>query len=416
MSKRDEFVNRVAKEVLNGLSDKDKEYIFMNPNSDAHHFGLGLTIRNAYIYNDDVGLLFENPDNLSSRIISKIASMIIDNYDYSNPLCRRLYESFEFPYYRKLYYVVNNKFPDEIVNKYKNLSEAIEAEKLVIEEIKAKIYDVDRFKLLCERYNVSVKNCEMFIDCIDNHNKKEYKKIPYDFGLLTSNRLLKETRNQLLKLLKFVLDESLDLIHEIPSFVFNQKDAVMVAVSRYGKSLKRFPKFNLDHDVIVAALTNDGEAIEYVNEKLRNNIDYIKLALNNMYSETLKMPCMAEYRDDEELVKIALEANGCHIKYASDRLKDDFEMAKFAIQHQKDWYPECTVCHLSERLKDNVDLAIVDIKEGHGCIDSFSDKVRDNNKVAMALMKSEYAWKMYLMSDRVQKKYGMDNLNKKNPK
>lgn len=79
MSKRDEFVNRVAKEVLNGLSDKDKEYIFMNPNSVAHHFGLGLTIRNAYIYNDDVGLLFENPDNLSSRIISKIASMIIDN-------------------------------------------------------------------------------------------------------------------------------------------------------------------------------------------------------------------------------------------------------------------------------------------------------------------------------------------------
>lgn len=79
MSKRDEFVNRVAKEVLNGLSDKDKEYIFMNPNSDAHHFGLGLIIRNAYIYNDDVGLLFENPDNLSSRIISKIASMIIDN-------------------------------------------------------------------------------------------------------------------------------------------------------------------------------------------------------------------------------------------------------------------------------------------------------------------------------------------------
>ncbi len=71
---------------------------------------------------------------------------------------------------------------------------------------------------------------------------------------------------------------------------------------------------------------------------------------------------------------------------------------------------------MSERLKDNVDLAIVDINEGHGCIDSFSDKVRDNNKVAMALMKSEHASKMYLMSDRVQKKYGMNNLNKKNPK
>lgn len=49
MSKRDEFVNRVAKEVLNGLSDKDQEYIYMNPNSVAHHFGLGLMIHNTYI-------------------------------------------------------------------------------------------------------------------------------------------------------------------------------------------------------------------------------------------------------------------------------------------------------------------------------------------------------------------------------
>ena len=37
-----------------------------------------------------------------------------------------------------------------------------------------------------------------------------------------------------------------------------------------------------------------------------------------------------------------------------------------------------------------------------------SDKVRDNNKVAMALMKSKHASKMYLMSDRVQKKYGVN--------
>ena len=114
MSKRDQFVNKVAKEVLNGLSDKDKEYIYMNPNSVAHHFGLGLMIRNKYIYNNDNEYVSDSPDNLSSIIVSKIASMIIENYDYKNPMCRWLYDSFEFPYYRKLYFVVNNKFPDEI--------------------------------------------------------------------------------------------------------------------------------------------------------------------------------------------------------------------------------------------------------------------------------------------------------------
>ena len=68
MSKRDQFVNKVAKEVLNGLSDKDKEYIYMNPNSVAHHFGLGLMIRNKYIYNNDNEYVSDSPDNLSSII------------------------------------------------------------------------------------------------------------------------------------------------------------------------------------------------------------------------------------------------------------------------------------------------------------------------------------------------------------
>ena len=94
--------------TLEDAADKDKEYIYMNPNSVAHHFGLGLMIRNKYIYNNDNEYVSDSPDNLSSIIVSKIASMIIENYDYKNPMCRWLYDSFEFPYYRKLYFVVNH--------------------------------------------------------------------------------------------------------------------------------------------------------------------------------------------------------------------------------------------------------------------------------------------------------------------
>lgn len=96
---------------------------------------------------------------------------------------------------------------------------------------------------------------------------------------------------------------------------------------------------------------------------------------------------------------------GCNIQYASDRLKDDLETAKFAVTHQKNWYPESTVCNLSERLRDNLEIALLDIREGHACVDSYSMRLRDSDEVAEALITSDNSWKLYQMSKRIQEKY-----------
>ena len=81
------------------------------------------------------------------------------------------------------------------------------------------------------------------------------------------------------------------------------------------------------------------------------------------------------------------------------------EMAKYAITHQKSYYPESTVCNLSRRLRDNLEIALLDIKEGHGCVDDYSARLRDSEAVAEALNVSEHKWKMYMMSKRIQKLY-----------
>ena len=103
---------------------------------------------------------------------------------------------------------------------------------------------------------------------------------------------------------------------------------------------------------------DNGEAIQYVHKDLRYKREYLELALSSEYSATLKMRCMAKYRDDDELVKIALSANGRNIEYASARIRDDMEMAKYAITHQKSYYPESTVCNLSRRLRDNLEKSM----------------------------------------------------------
>lgn len=114
---------------------------------------------------------------------------------------------------------------------------------------------------------------------------------------------------------------------------------------------------------------------------------------------------MIKYRDDAEKVWRALEANGRNIQYASKRLRDDFETAKFAVTHQKEWYPDSTVCNLSTRLRDNLEIALLDIYKGHACVDSYSRRLRDNDEVAEALIETDNGWKLYLMSKRIQEKY-----------
>ena len=395
----------MAEEVFKGLSPEDKEYIFLHPDSAEYHFGLGLDIRNKYIYGKNLQFSYTNPDDLSAEITAKLASMIIDNYDYENPFYRHLYEDYSFNYLRRLYYAVKGEYPDALMDQNADFPDAYAAAEKVRKMVKDIVFDENRFERICEKYGIKQERYEECKGVIDTYNEKNWDCVPYDIVLLTSRKLDTDLREHLLRLLKTVLNQTPWMSLELPKYIFNQKDAVLLAVSAIGKSLKRFPKYNSDDDVIRAALSSNGEAIQYVNKGLRDNSEYISLALSEGYGCALKMRCMIKYRDDAEKVWRALEANGRNIQYASKRLRDDFETAKFAVTHQKEWYPDSTVCNLSTRLRDNLEIALLDIYKGHACVDSYSRRLRDSDEVAEALIETDNGWKLYLMSKRIQEKY-----------
>ena len=72
MSKLDTKIEKVAKQVIETLSDEDKKYICEHPNPITYHFTLGMYIRNKYIYNNSEFDLFPMPDDISNMIIEKI--------------------------------------------------------------------------------------------------------------------------------------------------------------------------------------------------------------------------------------------------------------------------------------------------------------------------------------------------------
>ena len=403
----EDFVDRVAKDALQNLDEKEKEYIFLHPDSFTHHFGLGMWIRNKYIHGTKYDYYW-HPDDLSGEIMERIASLLISNYDFGNAFYHYLYESRSFNHVRRLYFAANGEYPDAIMDQFANLPNKRYAAKEAENTVKNIFLDKSRFRKLCRKYGIPKKQYRLIMKSVDTHNRC-HNIVPYDIGLLTSRELEPELRKKILCLLRATLDQPESLAMELPRIVFNQKDAVLVAVSETGKALKRFSKFNSDDDVIRAALSNDGEAIQFVKKEIRDNPDYIRLALSSsMYNQPLKLRCMAKYRDNEEIVRIALEANGCNIEYASDRLKDDLETAKFAVTHQKSWYPDSTVRNLSPRLRDNLEIALLDIREGHACVRSYSERLRDCDEVAEALIETDNTYLLHYMSNRIQEKYSQE--------
>lgn len=357
--KHDEFVERVAKEVYEELSEKDKEYIFDHPDSTEHHFDMGLGIRNKYIHGQDLDFEVLHPDNLSSEITSRIASLIVDNYDYENPFYHHLYDSFSFNHLRRLYRAVTGEYPDKLMDEYAEMPDDCKAAKLVEKKVKAVVLDIKRFKSLSKKYGLSDSRYQEYKSFVDEYNKKNWDIIPYDLAILSSKNLEPDVRKRWLRVMEMVLDQAPRVAMKMPAFVFNQKDVVLLAVTAFGCSLKRFRKYNADDEIIRAALSDNGEAIQYVNKSCRDRMEYIHLALLSEYGNALKMRCMIPYRDNEELVRIALEVNGCNIEWVSPRLKDDFDTAAFAVRHQRDWCAASTVCNLSTRLRDEIGRAHV---------------------------------------------------------
>ena len=66
------FIDKTAEKVFAELSPEDKRILVENPDPIMHHFGLGLYIRNEFIYGKDLGWWAMFPDDLSVEIVGKV--------------------------------------------------------------------------------------------------------------------------------------------------------------------------------------------------------------------------------------------------------------------------------------------------------------------------------------------------------
>lgn len=77
LEKYDNYVKEIANKVINELSKEEKEKLLKISDYSGVHFGLGLYIRNNYIYNKiDLNV---DADDMSYDIFNKIIEILKNN-------------------------------------------------------------------------------------------------------------------------------------------------------------------------------------------------------------------------------------------------------------------------------------------------------------------------------------------------
>ena len=111
----------------------------------------------------------------------------------------------------------------------------------------------------------------------------------------------------------------------------NDKKVVLEAISQKNDSLKDFPFFQDDKEVVLTAVENYGFALDYTSDRLRDDKEIVLTAVKN--DGRALAYASDELRDDKEIVLTAVKNYGLALEYASDELRDDKEIVLTAVKN-----------------------------------------------------------------------------------
>jgi len=107
----------------------------------------------------------------------------------------------------------------------------------------------------------------------------------------------------------------------------HNKDIVLVAVRNDGRALSYVPNFSDDRDIVFEAIKQDGRALLYANKKFFSDKEIMLEVVRKPQSAYLIAFASDELKDDMDIIRTAYSVNKAYLKYASDRIKDEFRLS-----------------------------------------------------------------------------------------
>ncbi len=209
------------------------------------------------------------------------------------------------------------------------------------------------------------------------------------------------------KMIEWLFSKNESELKFIPPYVFENREVVKKMVSVNGSLLQLTPEFNADREIVLTAVKASTYAAEFMDKSLWGDREIaIEAARNSDCDLVFHYEAFKQYNDDDEIVMLALEANGANICYASERIRADYDMAVFALTHQKEVYPCSVYESISNELQSRKDLALLELQAPVPSLEGFMDELLDDDDIALKLIENnDLIRHVYDMSERIQRKY-----------
>ena len=418
-----------AKECAEKLTEEQKNFFRLNIGYTNHHSGFGLYLRNEYFYLSDEENDFDR-DHIGARIYNLMLPMIFPEFrGYENYIDRTT--SFEFDRINRFYvlkygrnYIADIKpdaffvLPEYAENSKEDFDEWHEKYKTENKDyalaISERIWEFDKFAQKARTLGYGENEIEEIHNTCIDLLVEDNMFVPLEVlfakkGTPSSIAALMEQKEMIEQM--FWSEE--DQIKKLPSYVFSCRAMVEIMVSTRGRLLELAPEYRADREIVLAAIRNSLSACKFMDESFRGDIEIAEEAAKNSSEEYMfYYEAFKPFNDDDRIVKLSLEASGANIRYASERIRADYDMALFALRHQKEEYLTDVWEALSDELRGRKDLAMIVLKSPCPSVEGFGESLLDDDEIAEILISDEKTCEeIYNMSERIQRKY-LDRLPK----
>ena len=152
---------------------------------------------------------------------------------------------------------------------------------------------------------------------------------------------------------------------EIFYHLLSDKHNVITLLNKYkmsGNMIEKCPyDIKSDKDVVYAAVLSTSSAMKIIPEKFLTDKTLALLAVSN---DGLALEHCVYFQNDEQVVATACKENGEAIQFASDELKQHKELALIALQTHNKTKKYCceTYYYLSDKFKTDKDCMLTAIK------------------------------------------------------
>ena len=281
--------------------------------------------------------------------------------------------------------------------------------KRLTEDIAESVWHTDIILDKANKYGVPLETIEPLINELKNILFEHFEFVPLEVTFLKLKDYVGEDEYDNAKtLLIRTLNENWRLAREMDPSWFDDR-RIAKEVLKDGCWLNLLTQYQDDEEMVRYALERNGDQITAVSERLRNDRDIIKLAVSHCSRiAIMQNDCMEPYRSDKELVYLACKTNRRNLMFVDPVFQDDYELMKQIVPLNQ---LESAYWGMSERLRDDLSLALLDVETERPCVKQYSERLKDSKRIAKRLIQvhGKNCEHLQYMSKRIQRIYHYQN-------